>query len=290
MRYAVGVPNFGDYAEVATLVELAAAAEEAGWDGFFLGDHLVVPGQPEAPTCDPWVALTAIALAAKRLTIGPLITPLGRRRPWVAAREAFTLDRLSGGRLVIGTGIGHPPEEFTLFGEEAANEVRAARLDETLELLELFASGGPVDYAGEHYTVHGAALAPGPAPGRDRIPFWSATYWPPTRPDAMPRAARADGVFLLVPDYRTDAPEYLAAADIEGAREAIAAERGNADFDLILSGITAPGASSPTAEPAAPPPEIAAGIEAGVTWWVESLGPERGDLAATRARIAVGPT
>lgn len=284
MRYAVSVPNFGDYSEVATLMELAATAQESGWDGFFLGDHLVVPGQPEAPTCDPWVALTAIALAAEKLTVGPLITPLGRRRPWVAAREAFSLDRLSGGRLVIGTGIGHPPEEFTLFGEEAASEVRAACLDETLDLLELFATGKPVNYEGEHYTVKGAALPPGPAEGRERIPIWSATYWPPTRPDAMPRAVRADGVFLLVPDYRTDAPEYLAAEDINGAREAIAAERGNSDFDLILAGVTEPSGGGESLAP-----EVAAGIDAGVTWWVESLGPERGDLATNRSRIAAGP-
>lgn len=279
MRFAVGLPNFGEYAEVATLAELARDAEAAGWHGFFLGDHLVVPGQLEAPTCDPWVALTAVAMVTEQLTLGPLITPLARRRPWMAAREAFSLDRLSGGRLVIGTGIGHPPEEFSLFGEEDEAGERAARLDETIDLLELFASGRPVDYDGRHYTVKGASLAPGPAPGRDHVPIWSATYWPPTRPDAMPRAARADGVFLLVPDYRTDAPSYLSAADIAGARDAIAAERGDTDFDIVLGGVTEPGAL--------------AGFEgmtaAGVSWWVEALGPERGDLAATGARIAAGP-
>lgn len=294
MRYGVGLPNFGEYAEVALLAELAAEAEAAGWDGFFLGDHLVVPGAPEAPTCDPWVALTAVAVATERLTLGPLITPLARRRPWVVAREAFSLDRLSGGRLVIGTGIGHPPEEFSLFGEENDAAERAARLDETIDLLELFATARPVTYEGSYYAVRDACLAPGPAPGRDHIPIWSATYWPPTRPDAMPRAVRADGVFLMVPDYRTDAPSYLSAADLAGARAAIAAERGNAHFDIVLGGLTEPGGSGRSPWPGSPDStdisaEIAAANEAGVTWWIEALGPERGALAATRARIAAGP-
>ncbi len=103
MRYALNVPNFGAFADARALAELAHEAEEAGWDGFFLWDH--IGGWP-APTADPWVALAAMAMTTSRIRLGPLVTPLPRRRPWKLARETATLDHLSNGRLVLGVGIG----------------------------------------------------------------------------------------------------------------------------------------------------------------------------------------
>ena len=79
-------------------------AEQAGWDGLFLWDHLLF--EVDVPFVDAWIALAAIAAATERIRLGPLVTPLPRRRPWKVARESVTLDHLSGGRLVLGVGLG----------------------------------------------------------------------------------------------------------------------------------------------------------------------------------------
>ena len=93
MRHAVYVPPFATFGDVNLLVDLACAAEQAGWDGFFLWDHLLY--QDDVPFVDAWIALAAIAAATERMRLGPLITPLPRRRPWKVARESVTLDHLS---------------------------------------------------------------------------------------------------------------------------------------------------------------------------------------------------
>ncbi|WP_089920707.1 LLM class flavin-dependent oxidoreductase [Lentzea albida] len=109
MRYAIYVPGFGpSFGDPSVLVSLAVEAEAAGWDGFFLWDHVVVPGEPVV--ADVWVTLGAVAARTSRVRLGPLVTSLGRRRPWKVALEASTLQRLSGGRLVLGVGAGVPQD------------------------------------------------------------------------------------------------------------------------------------------------------------------------------------
>ena len=108
MRYAVNVPNFAEYADVRAAAALAAEAEAAGWDGFFVWDHIVFAKEQRLPVADPWILLAAVALATERLRLGPMVTPLARRRPWKVARETVTLDHLSGGRLILGVGLGTP--------------------------------------------------------------------------------------------------------------------------------------------------------------------------------------
>src|SRR5215471_11888824 len=118
MRFALDTPNFGDYSDPRLLAELARDAEIAGWDGFFLWDH--IGANWSFPMCDPWVALAAMAMATARITVGTLVTPLPRRRPWKLARETVTLDRLSKGRLILGVGIGSDfGREYSAFGEAA---------------------------------------------------------------------------------------------------------------------------------------------------------------------------
>ena len=155
MRFGVYLPNFGDHAEPARLVELARAAEQAGWSGFFLWDHVQRAGRrgvTGARLVDPWIALAAIAVATERLTLGPLVTPLARRRPWVVARAAVTLDHLSGGRLVLGVGLGAPPEaEFSAFGESPDPRARAEKLDESLAILAGLWRAEPFSFEGVHY-------------------------------------------------------------------------------------------------------------------------------------------
>src|SRR5438477_8203000 len=103
MRFALTVPNFGDYFDVRLLAALARDAEGAGWDGFFLWDHLLYG---PVPVADPWVALTAIALNTERIRFGTLVTPLPRRDLPKLARQTVSLDHLSNGRLTLGVGIG----------------------------------------------------------------------------------------------------------------------------------------------------------------------------------------
>src|SRR5688572_21732979 len=117
MKFALNLPNFGAHADVETLAELAATAETAGWDGFFLWDHVLA--DEGVPFVDPWVALAAIAMSTQRVRIGTLVTPLPRRRPWQVARETVSLDHLSDGRLVFGAGIGGDGwREYSAFGED----------------------------------------------------------------------------------------------------------------------------------------------------------------------------
>ena len=106
MNFGVFVPNFGDYYDPRTLAELAHEAEASGWDGFFIMDHMSL-GRSDR-FADPWVALAAIAVHTERIRIGPMVTPLPRRRPWKLARETVSLDHLSNGRLILGVGSGSP--------------------------------------------------------------------------------------------------------------------------------------------------------------------------------------
>src|SRR5699024_8416623 len=107
MKHALYAPNFGTFGDIDQLIAFARDAEDAGWDGFFLWDHLqTIDLPPDGPVLDPWIAMAGIACATDRMRLGALVTPLSRRRPWKVARETVTLDHLSHGRLVVGAGIG----------------------------------------------------------------------------------------------------------------------------------------------------------------------------------------
>jgi alkanesulfonate monooxygenase SsuD/methylene tetrahydromethanopterin reductase-like flavin-dependent oxidoreductase (luciferase family) len=193
VRFGLYVPPFGPFGDPHVLVDLARAAERGAWDGVFLWDH-IKGGDRMGPLVDPWVSLTAMAMCTRRVSLGPLVTPLPRRRPAKLARETVTLDRLSGGRLILGVGIGAPREEdFADFGDAPDANIRAAQLDEGLEVLTALWTGHPVDHHGEHYTARGAFLPP--PLQRPRIPIWVGGRWPGRAP--FRRAARWDGVFPI---------------------------------------------------------------------------------------------
>ena len=163
---AIYVAPFDELSEPRLVAELATRAERAGWDGFFVWDHLTYRAPVEA-VADPWVTLAAVATATRRLALGPMITPLPRRRPHKLARETVTLDRLSGGRLVLGVGIGSERSgEFDRdrFGEEDDPRTRGRLLDEGLERLQAYWDG---------------EFRPRPV---ERIPVWVAATWPNRRP------------------------------------------------------------------------------------------------------------
>jgi alkanesulfonate monooxygenase SsuD/methylene tetrahydromethanopterin reductase-like flavin-dependent oxidoreductase (luciferase family) len=261
------------------LVELGRRAEATGWDGFFVWDHIAYR-DPATPVADPWIVLAAVATTTERIRLGALVTPLARRRPWKVARETASLDRLSGGRLTFGAGLGATStHEFEALGEETDLARRASLLDEGLELLAAFWSGEPFDHDGPNFTVRGAAFQPTPLQ-RPRIPVWIAGKWP-AKP-AFRRAARWDGVFPIHRDVQAPAtmsPEQL--GEIVGYT--LAHRTATGPLDVALE------ASSEGADPAAALAATEPYREAGLTWWIERLHPARGPLAEMRARLEAGP-
>ena len=182
---AVGVPNVGTFGDPSLLAELAVAAEEHGWDGFFVWDHQLYR-DPQWAVADPVVVIAAVAARTARVRLGILVNVLARRRVGKAARESVTLDQLSRGRLVFGAGLGSRAEEFTAFGEPGDAKERAARLDESLELLDALWTGSRSPSAasthrhrGDHAATPGAAA---PDPGLVRRPVAEQGTVPPGRP------------------------------------------------------------------------------------------------------------
>jgi alkanesulfonate monooxygenase SsuD/methylene tetrahydromethanopterin reductase-like flavin-dependent oxidoreductase (luciferase family) len=274
MRYGLYLPNFGACASVRELSELARAAETAGWDGFFLWDHIAF--EEPVPFVDPWVALTAMALSTTRLQLGPMVTPLPRRRPWQVARASATLDKLSGGRLVLGVGLGGDWwREYSAFGEPAEDRPHGAMLDEALEVLTGLWSGEPFSFAGQHYQVERAQFLPCPT-RQPRIPIWVGGIWPHKAP--FRRAARWDGVFPIGSGGGL-APEDVRAllAYIQPLR---AAAGQDAPFEVVLRGHAARDAAGMA--------RLADYAGAGTTWWLEGFS-HRTTPAELRAAIELGP-
>jgi alkanesulfonate monooxygenase SsuD/methylene tetrahydromethanopterin reductase-like flavin-dependent oxidoreductase (luciferase family) len=279
MRYAVNLPNFGPYADPRTVAGLASHAEASGWDGLFVWDHVTFIKNWKLDIGDPWIILTAAALATQRIRLGPMITPLPRRRPSKLARETVTLDRLSGGRLVLGVGLGDPPEdEYGTFGEATDARTLAAKLDEGLQVLTGLWSGQPFAFHGRHYQVTEVSFRPTPLQ-QPRIPLWVAGAWPGQGP--FRRAARWDGV---VPMKRSQEPESLTPAEVSEIVAAVGAQRPDGEpFEVVVGGTTSGGSSR------ADRALVGALRAAGATWWMEWLTPLRGDLDTIGARIRQGP-
>lgn len=227
MKYGVNLPPFGAFSDPRVVANLAKQAEDAGWDGFFLWDHV---GFYDDLIADPWICLAAAALATSTIKLGTMVTPLARRRPSKLARETTTLDRLSNGRLILGVGLGIHPEEFEHLGESADMKVRGDMLDEALEVLTGFWSGEPFSYSGTHYTVENVRHRPTPV--QPRIPVWVAGMWPNKRP--FRRAANWDGVFPINPALKGLTPDDFRdlAAYIQKHRTS------NEPFEVICAGAT----------------------------------------------------
>ena len=169
MRYAIDIPNFGHWSDPRNVAEFAGQIEEAGWDGLSIWDHILIWDGNEV--ADPWILLAAAASATERITLMNLVAPLPRRHPWKLAREAVSIDLLSGGRFVLGVGIGWPTDpEFTRFHQEADMKVRGDMLDEGLNIVTGLWSGEAFSHAGEHYTVEEVTFLPRPLQ-QPRIPI-----------------------------------------------------------------------------------------------------------------------
>ena len=173
MRLGLYIPPFDELADPALVARLCAEAEEAGWDGAFIWDQLHWR-EPVAAVGDPQITLAAIAGATERIRLGPMVTPLARRRPAKVARETATLDRLSDGRLTLGVGLGSDKfaGEYSITGEELDDRKRAGMLDEALGILQAAWTGEPVHHRGEHYTIDTMRFLPRPVQ-RPGVPIWS---------------------------------------------------------------------------------------------------------------------
>lgn len=286
MQFGLNLPNIGACGDPRVLAEIAIEAERAGWDGVFVWDALAVgtddPGL--LPTCDPWLALAAIAGRTERVKLGPIITPLARRRPWKVARETVTLDLLSNGRLILPVGLGAMTDGgFSKVGEELDRRVRAELLDESLAILDGLWSGEPFAYDGKHFHVDEMTFLPKPAQ-QPRIPVWVVTVW--NRPKSMRRALAWDGV-MPVPTTRDGKHRAMTPAEVRELKTWMDNRRlSGAPYDIVLEveTITDPGARREA---------IAAYEEAGATWWLEpvyeAIYPESGGVEGMRAWIARGP-
>lgn len=249
LRSALWLPLFDDLADPRAVATLAAEAEEAGWDGCFVWDHLAWRA-PVRQVADPWITLAAIAAATERLRLGPMVTPLARRRPVKMARETATLDVLSSGRLILGVGLGSDrfAAEFSKTGEQTDDRVRADMLDESLEILAAAWSGEPVRHHGTHYTVDDIAFEPRPVQ-RPGVPVWAAAMPGSAKP--LRRAARLDGFFPVNLEH----PDQLAeaVATVEELRA------GLESYDVAVG---LPVGTDPTPY-----------AEAGATWWLPEFEP-----------------
>jgi alkanesulfonate monooxygenase SsuD/methylene tetrahydromethanopterin reductase-like flavin-dependent oxidoreductase (luciferase family) len=275
IRFGIHIPNFGPFGEPAAVVDLAQAAERAGWDGLFIWDHIRWENDAD-PMVDPWIALAAAAQATDRLRLGAMITPLARRRPWKLARETVSLDRLSSGRLIFGAGLGWGKEiEFADFGEETDDRQRAGMLDEGLDVMTGLWSGESFSFSGEHFMARDVTFLPRPVQ-IPRIPIWIAGLWPNPRP--FRRAARWDGV---VPERR--AGGTVSAAEVAEIRTFVRDEgAGDRPFDIAVGGYSDRDRGYED--------QFGEYERNGLTWWWERLDPDRQlSTDETFALVAAGP-
>ena len=270
MRLALYIPPFDELADPALVARLCAEAEEAGWDGAFVWDQ-VRWREPVAAVGDPQITLAAIASATEHIRLGPMVTPLARRRPAKVARETATLDRLSGGRLTLGVGLGSDrfAGEYSITGEEVDDRRRARMLDEALDILEAAWSGELVRHRGEHYTVDAMRFLPRPMQ-RPGIPIWVAGFYGKSKP--LRRAIRYQGFFPVGVEH----PDQL--AEIVAGLGRLRREEGKdaaEPFDVAVE-----------LEPGSDPAPFAA---AGATWALVAFPWDPVSVDQVRAVIRTGP-
>lgn len=274
MHHSLTLPTGGPSADPRFLLELAERAEAAGWDGVFLEDYVLFQGDPEAPTCDPWIALAGMAVRTERIRLGTKVTPLARRRPWNVARQAAAIDQLSGGRMILGAGLGDVGDHvvrdasLTHLGEELDAERRAAMLDEALAIIAGLWTGEPFSHDGTHFNVAEVTFLPRPVQ-QPRIPIWIGGGYP--NPGPTRRAARWDGSML----YRAGGGD-LQAADVRGIRAAA----GDRPYDITVG-------ASRSADPGADAERLRALEEAGATWTSQYVPVQ--DAATMRRAVDRGP-
>src|ERR1700728_198757 len=227
MHYGAVLPG-GTAAEQLADAELA---ERAGWDAVFVWEA--------AYGVDAWSLLAAMAARTERVRLGTMLTPLPWRRPWKLASQVATLDQLSGGRAILGVGLGAADAELPDTGEVTGLRDRAERLDEGIDLIRALWQGERA-YRGQHYRYQAGTMDVGESvrPVQDRLPIWVVAVWP--RPKSMRRVLRCDGLIPQFADEENSGPDQARAA------RAWLAEQGAApELDVVVDG------QSPADHPAA---------------------------------------
>ena len=266
MRYGFVMPP----GNAQDIVNFAVEAEQAGWDAFFLADGMWC--------IDAWLCLAAAAVRTKSIRLGTLLTPLSIMRPWKLAAEAATLDQLSNGRVILSIGMGAIDVGFAGFGEETDLRTRAELVDEGLDIMTQVWQGDPFLHQGKHYQVDTTSLNSNMLPlvQYPRIPIWVVGAWP--RPKSMRRVLRCDGVIPMVKPKG----EKGRSATPDDIREMKAwlEEQHNSPLDIVIEGQT------PGDDPGETETIIQSWVEAGATWWIESIW---GNPAKREARLRQGP-
>jgi alkanesulfonate monooxygenase SsuD/methylene tetrahydromethanopterin reductase-like flavin-dependent oxidoreductase (luciferase family) len=276
MQYGFIIPG-GD---LHSIIELACEAEEAGWDGIFYWDGICIEGA--GPMYDPWAVLAAIAMRTRRIRMGLILTPPSRRRPWKLARETVTIDHLSQGRLILPVGLGALDDGgFTKVGEATDRKARAQLLDESLEILTGLWSGQPFSFHGQHYHVEEMTFLPPPVQV-PRIPIWVVGVWPSKK--SMQRVVRYDGLLPSKAGATGPADNIITPTDIRAMKAYVEEHRTlTTPFDIVYEGET------PGDDPQKAREIIAPYVEAGITWWTESMWSFPVDLDKVHTRVRQGP-
>jgi len=256
MKYGIAFP----YITPRSVATLAQLAEEAGWDGCFLGDAIWCE--------DPMIGLAAAAMTTRRVRLGTLVTPTPLRRPWKLASEAVALDHLSDGRLILGLGTGAVWMGWQAFPDEVTdNRARAEMLDETIDILTLLFQRKPFDYDGRHYRLKLTLLnemhyPPKPVQ-QPRIPLWATGIWP--RQKSMRRVLKCDGIIVEKRDADGRAAD-VTPVDVREIKAYVNANRTlTTPFDIVTIGNTLDLSLSEQQDRLRP------WLEAGAAWWIEGL-------------------
>jgi alkanesulfonate monooxygenase SsuD/methylene tetrahydromethanopterin reductase-like flavin-dependent oxidoreductase (luciferase family) len=276
MRFGFVVP----YADARDFAEMAALGEQHGWDGVFTWE--AVYGEYA------WASLAAASMTTTRVTLGTLLTPAARWRPWDLASAAGTVGRLSGGRVAMAVGLGAVHEGWTAFEPDEGRKVRAGKLDECLDIYAGLLAGQPFSYDGTYYTVRPTDLMQPPVMER-RPPVWVVGVYQPgrERQPSLDRAARWDGLLPGVMEAgeqrHVRTPDEL--AEIISLVSARRAGSGG-DFDVVVEADSS--GEFLELDPPAPGPWA----DAGATWWIESwwtLPRDADGQAELKRRVSAGP-
>ncbi len=265
-------------------LELARLGEARGWDAIFTWEAVF--------RHDPWATLAAAAAVTERIRLGTLLTPPPIHTPWDLTASVGSVDRLSGGRVTLGVGLGAPNANWLAFLPDAGRGVRAAQVDESLAIYEGLLGGQPFAYEGRHWSVREVTeLAPPPPVQRPHPPVWVVGALVPgqERQRSLERAARWQGVFpaLVGGAEGSSGMTIDALGEIVDRIRRLRADAGLPweGYDVVVEGDshgdfgTVHGSPEPWAE-------------AGGTWWVESWWdlPEGPDgYAEVVRRVEGGP-
>jgi alkanesulfonate monooxygenase SsuD/methylene tetrahydromethanopterin reductase-like flavin-dependent oxidoreductase (luciferase family) len=267
MQYGIEVVPFGQFGDPKLVVNFALSAEKAGWEAIWVWDHILFPHG----VGDPWVILSAVAAFTERLKIVTGVSPLPRYPIHVLARMLTSLDMLSNGRVIFGTGLGID-HEFDQVGQSGDPAIRAAMLDEGLELLTRLWSGDSVTHVGEHYTIKNVTCIPSPT--QNYIPIWIGGE----SQAALRRAARWDGWIIGTINEKCEtvrSPKNLA----EEIQYIQRYRNSNEPLDIAIDGISEPDDTD----------HICEYEKAGATWWFEGIFGLRGNEEEMLDRIRAGP-